>query len=226
MKIKDIPQIDRPREHLIEYGSENLSNEELLAIILNKGIKNKSTKEIAVDILNNIGDITNLKSYNIDLLKDIKGLGKIKIIELKAIIELGKRIYYKNNSINKVQYKESKVIYEDNKYLFIGKKQEYFYCLYLDNKNKLISRKLLFIGTINHSTVHPREIFKSAYLLSATSIICLHNHPSGDTTPSTQDLILTNNLVEIGKIQGINVIDHLIISDLGYYSFYDNKDIV
>lgn len=225
MKIKDLPIIDRPREHLIEYGAENLTNEDLLAILINKGTKNISSKDIAKKILQKVGNIDNLKEYDLNNLKEIKGIGNIKIIELKAIIELSKRIYLKQNNTKKIQYKDAKIIYEDNKYLFYSKKQELFYALYLDNKNKLIERKLLFIGTINRSAVHPREVFRYAYSLSASSIIIMHNHPSGDVSPSKEDYLFTQTIVEIGKIQGIYVIDHIIVSDTSYYSFFDNKDI-
>ena len=143
-------------------------------------------------------------------------------MELMAAIELGKRIYL-NKEINyQEKLNDPKIIYQKNLYLFKGKKQEYFYCLYLDNKNHLIERKLLFMGTINRSVVHPREIFKEAYLLSASALICLHNHPSGDIVPSIEDIELTKTLVDIGRLQGIKVLDHLIVCDNGYYSFYDN----
>jgi DNA repair protein RadC len=100
--------------------------------------------------------------------------------------------------------------------------QEYFYCLYLNQQKKLIDKKLLFKGTLNKSLVHPREIFKGAYLSSAAYIICIHNHPSGNVIPSNEDIIITENLVKIGKMQGIPVIDHIIIGDNNYYSFYEN----
>ena len=105
------------------------------------------------------------------------------------------------------------------------KKQEYFYALYFNNKQELIEAKKLFIGTINRSVVHPREVFKEAYLLSASSIVCMHNHPSGDTSPSREDITFTQSLYEIGNIQGIPVVDHIIVSDDSYYSFYENGNI-
>ena len=140
-----------------------------------------------------------------------------------ASIELGKRIFLEKNNEIDIIYNSPDIIYENNKYLFQGKKQEYFYCLYLDNKNKLIERKLLFMGTINRSIVHPREIFKEAYLTSASNIICMHNHPSGDIRPSMEDDYLTKSLIKIGKIQGINITDHIIIGNDSYYSYYDNQ---
>ena len=223
IKIKDIPKIDRPRERLLMFGKENLSNEELLAIIIKTGTKGISVKDIASEILKTIHNINNLDNININSFSKIKGLGKVKTIEIMASIELGKRIFLAKEETNKIQYDNPKTIYLYNKYLFSNKKQEYFYCLYLDNKNRLIERKLLFMGTINRSIVHPREIFKGAYLTSASGIICMHNHPSGDIKPSNEDIYLTKALINIGKIQGINIVDHVIIGDNSYYSFYDNK---
>ena len=120
-------------------------------------------------------------------------------------------------------YQNPETILEDNRYLFLGLKQEYFYVLYLDSKKKLIERKLLFMGTVDRSIVHPREVFKNAYLCSASSFICIHNHPSGDVMPSKADIEITKTLVEIGRIQGIDLIDHLILSDNNYFSFYENN---
>ena len=115
-----------------------------------------------------------------------------------------------------------KEIFEETKYLFNNLKQEHFYCLYFNNNQELIGKKLLFIGTINRSVTHPREIFKEAYKLSATSIICIHNHPTNDVTPSKEDINFTNNIIEIGKIQKIPVLEHIIIGEDKFYSFYDN----
>lgn len=223
MKIKDLPINERPRERLINDGVESLSNEELLAIIIKTGTKNKSVKELASEILCKINTLNNLEGININTFNNISGLGKVKTIELIATIELGKRIFLKKDNNIRIIYDNPNIIYLNNKYLFTGKKQEYFYCLYLDNKNYLIERKLLFIGTINRSIVHPREIFKEAYLASASKIICLHNHPSGDVSPSLEDIRLTISLIKIGKLLGIEIIDHIILSDEKYYSFYDNK---
>lgn len=225
MKIKEMPLYERPRERLIKYGSKNISNEDLIAIIIKSGCKENSVKDIALLILKRIQTINNLEDININTFKNIKGLGKVKIIELMASIELGRRIFLEKNINNNEVFNDPKKIYEENYHLFKGLKQEYFYCFYLDNKNKLIERKLLFMGTINRSIVHPREIFKEAYLHSATSIICMHNHPSGDVEPSMEDINFTKSLVEIGRLQGINIIDHIIVSDSHYYSFYNEGKI-
>ena len=221
MLIKDMKENERPREKLLKIGVNNLSDEELLAIILKTGSKGYSSKDIAISLLENVGGINNLKNISINSLNNIKGIGKVKKIELLSILELGKRIYLKRNNIKK-KYIDPYYIYLDNKSLFYGLKQEYFYVFYLDNKKNLIERKLLYMGTINKSLVHPREVFKYAYILSASGIICMHNHPSGDVIPSNSDIELTKTLVEIGRIQGIEILDHLVVSDEKYFSFYEN----
>lgn len=221
--IKNIPVEDRPRERFLKVGVNNLSNNELISILLNTGTKNSSVKELADNILKELNDITQLKDLSLNSLKKIKGIGEIKAITLISALELGKRVYYEKN-MQKIKMNSAGIIYDYIKSDLIGKKQEYFYCLYLDTKKNLIEKKLLFIGTINRSIVHPREIFKYAYLLSASSIVCIHNHPSGDPLPSIEDINLTKSLVKIGKIQGIEIIDHIIIGN-NYYSFFENGDI-
>ena len=223
MLIKEIPESERPRERLMKYGVSSLSNEELLAILLKTGSKGVSAKDLAINILKKVGSISKLKDINMHTFDDIKGLGIVKKIELVVLVELGKRIYLENNSVRKIQYTNPEIIFNDNKYLFQGLKQEYFYVFYLDSKKNLIERKLLFMGTVDRSLVHPREVFKNAYLCSASGIVCMHNHPSGDLIPSKSDLEITKTLVEIGRIQGINVLDHLIVSDKNYFSFFDNN---
>lgn len=220
LKIKDIPNQERPRERLIKYGSSNLSNEELLSILLKTGTKKYSVKQIALILLSEIKDITKLKDITLNKLKKIDGIGEVKAIELLASIELGKRIYIQSEKEN-VKLNNSEKIYNYFKEIFLEEKQEHFYAIYLDSKSKLISYKLLFKGTLNSSCVHPREVFKYACLESAYSIIVIHNHPSGDVTPSNEDEETTYKLMNIGKIIGIPVIDHIIIGKEKYFSFYE-----
>lgn len=222
--IRDIPKCERPRERLIAYGVEALSNEELLAIILKSGTRNKSVKSLASEVLNNAVEIDRLKDCGINLLTSINGIGETKACEVLASIELGKRIYLIGQK-NKYKIKTSKDVYNLMKYDLSLKQQEYFYCLYLNNKNEVLERKLLFMGTVNKSLVHPREVFKYAYLSSASGIICIHNHPSGDVNPSRDDIILTEKLVEIGRIQAIPIIDHIIVGDDSYYSMSESLDL-
>lgn len=220
MKIKDIKKEERPIERLIAFGSEYLSNEELLAIIINTGYKNVSSKDLALKILNLNSDDLNLNS-----LLSIKGIGIKKAATILALIEFSKRSNQQIKTINNVKFTSSKMVFDYYKTLLQNKKQEYFYCLYLDNKNKIIEDKLLFIGTINYSIVHPREIIKNAYLLSATSIICVHNHPSLNSNPSQEDITVTKRIKEVCLLCGINFLDHIIIGS-DYYSFYEKNDII
>ena len=222
-KINNIPISERPRERFKKYGKENLQTSELLSIILSSGTKDHSVIELSNNILNNIDKVSDLKNITLNKLKKIPGIGEIKAIKLLSSIELGKRVYYEEN-IEKIKMNSFNKFFNYMKNYFFDNNQEYFYALYLDSKKNLIDKKLLFIGTINQSIVHPREIFKYAYLLSADCIICVHNHPSGDSTPSKDDIIFTNSLVDIGKVQGIKIIDHIIIGK-DYYSFFENGNI-
>ena len=220
LKIKDIPKNERPRERLLKYGVENLSNEELLSIIIKTGTKDYSVKAISQILLNELKDIKNLKNITLNKLTNIKGIGKVKAIELLASIELGKRVFEKEKKIE-IKLNNSSIIYEYFKDKFINEKQENFYAIYLDSKSNLIAYKLLFKGTLNSSCVHPREIFKYAHLESAYSIIVMHNHPSGDSTPSKEDEKTTKPLKEIGKLMSIPIVDHIIFGKDNYFSFYE-----
>ena len=225
VSIKDIPIDERPRERLINFGVEKLSNEELLAILLKSGTKNVSVKVLASSILKELNSISDLKDMTLERLVQIKGIKTAKACELLASIELGKRINQKFNNIQQINIVDSNSVFEYYKNILGDKKQEHFYCVYLDTKHNIIKDKLLFVGTINESLVHPREVFKEAYLLSASGIICIHNHPSGNVTPSKNDIIITEQLKQVGYILGIQVVDHLIIGKNEYYSFMDNGKI-
>ena len=225
MKFKNIPEAEKPRERLLNYGVDNLSNEELLAIILKTGTKKYNVKEIANNLLCSVRSISDLKDIRVNNLINIEGIGKIKAIELIAAIELGRRVYMTNIDNDSTSLSNPKVIINYFNELFKDKKQEYFYVIYLDSKNKYIDKKLLYKGILNKSLIHPRDIFKEAYLLSANSFICIHNHPSGDATPSDDDIIVTKSLKEIGILHGISLIDHIIIGNNNYYSFFEDGNL-
>lgn len=225
MRFNDILKEEKPRERLVKYGVENLSNEELLAIILKTGSKKYNVKEVASNILSSYGDIKNLKDVRINNLTKIDGIGKVKAIELIAAIELGRRVYYEEDYKDMVTLTNPKVIIGYFNKLFKGENQECFYVVYLDSKNKYIDKKLVFKGILNKSLIHPRDIFKEAYLLSACNFICIHNHPSGDATPSMEDINVTKMLSEIGKLHGIGLLDHIIIGNNNYYSFYEDNNL-
>lgn len=225
VKIKDIPKSDRPFERLIIYGVESLSNEELLAIIFKTGTRGISSKELGSSLLSSLGSIKKLNDIDYNYLKNFKGIGMSKACNLLASIELGKRINREVDNIINTKLNSASLVYKFYKDKIGNKKQEYFYCVYLDNNKKIISDKLLFIGTLNYSVVHPREVFKEAYLVGASAIICIHNHPSGNVLPSRQDYDVTNNLMKVGQLLGIKLLDHIIISKNNYYSFVENNDI-
>ncbi len=223
MKIKEIPTLDRPRERLLNMGVKYLSNEDLLAILLKTGNKKSNVKELALLLLKEVGEITNLSDISYEQLAKIKGIGIAKATTILAAIELGKRINVKPLIRERLNSPEK--IFNYYRYLIGSKKQEYFCCVYLDNQKRIIKDKIIFIGTLNFSPVHPREIFKEAYLLSASSFVCIHNHPSNNSIPSKEDIITTKRLSEIGKLLGIPLVDHIIIGIDNYYSMLEQGDI-
>lgn len=222
--VKELPKNERPRERLLYYGIKNLSNEELLAILLKTGTKDMNSKMLSSYMLKELGGIRAFQNCSYQKLSNIKGIGTAKACTILAAMEFGKRVYQKEQILFQ-KFEDAYQIasyYQDK----MGKlKQENFLCIYLDVTKKLIHEKTLFIGTLNRSLVHPREIFKEAYQVSASSIICIHNHPSGEVLPSKEDILFTSQLVKVGRMLGIDVIDHIIIGDEKYYSFFENHRI-
>ena len=219
MKLKELPRTELPRERLLNVGESNLTNEELLSIILRTGTKNNSVKEVSMNILSSIDNINELINMDIYELSKIKGVGLVKAITLKASIELGKRV----NNIeikNAMKLNNSDIVHDTFKSLFIGLKQEKLLAIYLDNKKKLINYKIITIGTKDQTMFHPRDIIYNAIKCNASAIIIIHNHPSGDITPSEADIKLTNTLINSCNIVGIPILDHLITNTKNYYSFF------
>ncbi len=212
LMIKDVPKEERPRERLLAVGAENLSNQELLAILLGSGTKQESVMELAKHILMHFEGLKLLKDATIEELIAIKGIGYAKGILILAAIELGRRMHqYRPTENYTIRSPEDGADYimEDMRLL----KQEHFVALFLNTKNQVIHRQTIFIGSLNASIVHPREVFREAIKRSAASIIVAHNHPSGDPTPSQEDIQVTKRLADTGKLIGIEVLDHLIIGD-------------
>ncbi|WP_340085019.1 DNA repair protein RadC [Siminovitchia sp. FSL H7-0308] len=217
LMIKDFPIEDRPRERLIQHGAASLSNQELLAILLRTGTKSKSALQLANKLLAQFDGLLWLKEAALEEIMGIKGIGKVKAVQIAAAIELGRRIgnlTYNDRYIIRSPEDGANYVMNDMRFLT----QEHFVCLYLNTKNQVLHRQTIFIGSLNASIVHPREVFKEAFRRSAASIICFHNHPSGDPTPSREDIEVTNRLVECGKMMGIEILDHLIIGDNKYVS--------
>lgn len=219
--IKDLPKMEKPREKLKKFGVSYLSDEDLIAIILRCGTRNMSVKDLAIKIKKEFKDLNDL-CIN-DLVK-ISGMGETKAITLLAAIELGKRCSSQVTD-ETIKFNNAHFIYEYFKNKIGYLKQENLIAIFLDNKNKLIDYKTIFIGTINMSISHPREIFKEAMKQSAVYIILLHNHPSGDVVPSSADKKFTSQVLLTGRIVGIPLLDHIIISNNKYYSFYDSGEL-
>lgn len=221
--IKELPITERPREKLYTHGPGALSNEELIAIIIRTGNKNDSAIDLARKILSkdNRG-LVHLRDTTLQSLMETKGIGECKSAQILAAIELGKRINYKD-ALDKVKITDPLTIanlyMDEMRYL----QKEHFRILLLDTKNQIIVTEEISVGTLNASIVHPRDVFKAAIKRNANSIILIHNHPSGDPTPSNEDINITNRLIDAGNLIGIKVLDHLIIGDNRYISFKEKN---
>lgn len=201
-----------------------MTDSQLLAILLRSGYREKNVYDLALDILKQY-PLSNIQDCSFYDLTSIKGVGNVKALEILAAIEFGRRIFLRQKK-EKVQLCSAEEIWKDVRYFITNLKQEYFYCYYFNQRQELLERKLLFMGTINRSVVHPREVFKEAYRLSASSIVCIHNHPSNCVIPSKEDVLLTDHLVKTGYIQGIPIRDHIIVGEDSYYSFYEHHNIL
>ncbi len=212
MKIKELPEFDRPREKLEKLGPRALSNIELIAVLLGKGTRVKDVYQLSKEIIACVEN--DFEKLNFTTLMKIDGLGKTRACQILAAIEFSQRYLLQDD----VKIQSAGDVYKlvnDLK----EKKQEYFVTLTLDGAARLIQKRVVFIGTLNQSLVHPREVFADAILDRAAGIICVHNHPSGNIQPSREDIAVTKKLVEAGKIIGIRIMDHVIIGKNTYYSF-------
>lgn len=220
MKIKDLPKSDRPREKLIAKGAENLKDSELLAILLRTGTTGKNVIEIASQILSKYSKKRLLQMTYQDLAQ-ITGIDSGKATTLLAAFELSKRALEVNDTNLPMisDAKDAAAQLSDMRDL----KKEHFVVLYLNAKNQLVHKETISMGTLNANLVHPREVFEPALKYSAAQIIAAHNHPSGDSKPSEDDLELTKRLTEAGKMMGIEVMDHVIVSKNSHFSFKEEK---
>lgn len=218
--IRDLPLSERPRERLAKLGAEALSAQEILALILGRGVKGESVMVTAQRLLSQFGSLQGVAEASLEELSQIKGIGFAKATQLKAASELSKR------TESPAQAGESKVVIiktpedvvEEVKSKLKGKKKEHFLALLLNTRNQLIRVASISVGSLDASIVHPREVFKEALSASAASVIFVHNHPSGDPQPSQDDINLTKRLAEAGKIMGIDVLDHIIVCDQKHLS--------
>ncbi len=213
MKIKDIPTIERPREKLVKYGPEKLTNAELLAILLRTGTKGQNVLEMSKKILRKFPQKT-LAEADLKELQEIFGLGETKAVEIMACFELSRRL---------LKDKQTEILLSprdvwENLHDIRDNKKEHFIVFYLDARNQKIQREIISIGILNANLIHPREVFEPAILHTAAQILIAHNHPSGEIKPSDDDIAVTKRLVEAGKILGIEIVDHVIVSQNSFLS--------
>ena len=219
IRIQDIPEEERPRERLIKNGPESLSNAELLGIVLRTGSREENVVSLCNRILSEYS-IKQLSLANVSRLTQVHGVGKAKATQIAAVFELARRLE------TFVEEPKRKICSPKDVYTLMypkmrEQKKEKFITLYLDTKNQILKEEVVSIGSLNASIVHPREVFKSALMESSASVIMVHNHPSGDPSPSREDIMVTEKLVEGGKLLGIDILDHIIIGDGRYVSLKD-----
>lgn len=220
--IKKWPEDERPRERLLKYGPQVLSDAQLLAIILRTGGGGKSAIDLAMELMNNFDNLVDIEQASVHEFSKFKGMGNAKIAQIKAALEIGRRLTREN-----IQ-KGSQFLSADEVFIYykqkIGNlKKEVFHCAMLDAKNRIIKDCRISEGTLTNSLIHPREAFRDAIKESAASVIFVHNHPSGDPSPSKEDIIVTEKLVNAGNIVGIKVLDHVIIGDNQFTSMMEKR---
>ncbi len=216
-RIKDLPAETRPRERLIHYGAAQLSLAELIAIMLRTGTARQTALTLAQQILVTYGDIRGLAKASVSELAKIHGIGQAKAVQLKAAIELGRRVLT-DNPVQLPMIKSPEDVFVLLQGGFQDLDREYFKVLHLNTKSQVMKVETSSIGTLSSSLVHPREVFKEAIKMSSARLILTHNHPSGDPSPSADDILITTRLYDSGEILGINVIDHIIFGEKQFVS--------
>lgn len=216
--IHDLPASERPRERLQRYGVEALSAQEILSLILGRGISGESVTITAQRLLSRFGNIKGIASASLEELAQVKGIGPAKASQIKASFELANRLEGHSGPDKKELVKTPEEVVSLVKGKLKNKKKEHFQVLLLDTRSQLIKVSEISIGSLDTSIVHPREVFKEAISASAASVVFVHNHPSGDPSPSEDDIKLTERLCQAGEVIGIDVLDHIIIGDNEYTS--------
>ena len=223
LTVKELPLDDRPREKLLMRGAQNLSDAELVAILLRTGKTGKSVLEIARELIQSEGNLAMLATKTVDSLQKVSGIGKDKAATLAAAFELSRRILSQSKWFSNQKVTSPQEIADIFIPLLRDDSKERFIVVCLNSSNKIIKHETISIGNLNSSVVHPREIFKVAIDCSSASIILIHNHPSGNPEPSNEDISITKKIVESGKILDIPVFDHLIIAGETYTSFVEKR---
>ncbi|MCF7931543.1 MAG: DNA repair protein RadC [Acholeplasmataceae bacterium] len=215
--IREMAADQRPRERLLTHGAQALSNEELLAILLRSGYQDRSVMDVSRSVISHLASIDDLKRISAEELMTIKGIKNAKATTIVAAIELGRRMTISPKTI-KPRIQTPLDVYHRLETRIAHLEQEHFICLYLNTKSEVIKEETLYIGTINQTVIHPREIFRRAVRISSSALIFIHNHPTGDSTPSRADIIATKELQKSGELMGISVVDHIIIGKMEFYS--------
>lgn len=217
--VKHWPEDERPRERLIAHGTASLSDAQLLAIIMRSGKAGRSAVDLGRELLERFGSFGGIGQAGIREICLVKGIGPAKAAEIKAAIEIGRR--YQKPSLSGASLCSSQDVVQYYQPRMKDLKKEVFKCILLDTKNRVIREEEVSIGSLSASIVHPRDTFKAAIRESAAAVIFIHNHPSGDTRPSQEDILLTRRLVQAGELLGIQVLDHIIIGEGEPFSFRD-----
>ncbi len=225
MRVKDIPLDDRPREKLILRGSQSLTDAELLAILLRTGTKGVSVIEVAQKLVSKHLNLAQLALQSVETLQKNIGIGKDKAATLVAVFEISRRVEAQSKFFSNKQIVSPSDVSQMFIPLLRDEVKEKFIVISLNSANRIIRYNIISTGSLNESVVHPREVFKVAIENNSANIILLHNHPSGNTTPSIADIKITEKLVKAGKLLGIEVFDHIIIAEKKYYSFVENQKI-
>jgi len=215
--VRDMPRQERPRERLQRWGPDALSSQELLALIIGRGVSKRSVLDIAQELINRFGSVHGMSKATIEELSAIHGVGIAKAAQIQAAFELAKRQDLEQD-ISKFTINDPQSMVKAIRADIKDKAKEHFKLVLLNTRNKVIGITTISIGTLNASLVHPREVFREAIQRSASSVILVHNHPSDDLEPSEEDIRLTRRMVEAGKIMGIEVLDHIIIARHSFLS--------
>jgi len=217
--MRDLPVTERPRERLLRYGADKLSGEELLAVLISRGAGGAPGRDIAHELLVRFGSVAAIADATVEELKRVPGIGTAKACQIKAAFELARRFQESLAPDTREALTSPEAVVKVIKPMLVERKKECFFTVLLDARNRYIRTELVSVGSLDATIAHPREVFNPALHDRAPSIIIVHNHPSGDPTPSGEDISLTRRLREAGNVLGIKLLDHIIIAGEKFYSF-------